>query len=260
MKCENCGNEHDGSYGSGRFCSDHCRRVYSGKHVNINGKQKCNFRGKHKALYGTWKCEQCNIVFETRRKLHEHNHQVHPVQDGSSWNKGLTKESDARVLSISQTLAEKYAKGIYVSAFKGKKHSLNSKQKMSQIAKAGYKSGKRKGWQSRHITSFPEKFWRAVLDNNGIQYCINFPVSRKSLGDNSSKSYFLDFKIKNNIDLEIDGAQHRFRKEHDKKRDELLTNNGYKVYRIAWNEIHSDSGKLLMKNKINAFLKWLSKQ
>ena len=31
MKCENCGNEHDGSYGSGRFCSDHCRRVYSGK-------------------------------------------------------------------------------------------------------------------------------------------------------------------------------------------------------------------------------------
>ena len=31
MKCENCGNEHDGSYGSGRFCSDYCRRSYSGK-------------------------------------------------------------------------------------------------------------------------------------------------------------------------------------------------------------------------------------
>ena len=38
MKCENCNREHDGSYGSGRFCSDHCRRVYSGKRVNINGK------------------------------------------------------------------------------------------------------------------------------------------------------------------------------------------------------------------------------
>lgn len=35
--CECCGKEHDGSYGSGRFCSDHCRRVYSGKRVNING-------------------------------------------------------------------------------------------------------------------------------------------------------------------------------------------------------------------------------
>jgi len=32
MKCENprCSKEHDGSYGSGRFCSDHCRRVYIG--------------------------------------------------------------------------------------------------------------------------------------------------------------------------------------------------------------------------------------
>ena len=29
--CENCGNEHDGSYGSGRFCSDHCRRSFNGK-------------------------------------------------------------------------------------------------------------------------------------------------------------------------------------------------------------------------------------
>ena len=37
-KCENCGKKHNGSYGSRRFCSDHCRRVYSGKRVNINGK------------------------------------------------------------------------------------------------------------------------------------------------------------------------------------------------------------------------------
>lgn len=131
---------------------------------------------------------------------------------------------------------------------------------MSQIAKAGYKNGKRKGWQSRHITSFPEVFWKTVLDKNKIRYQINFPVSRKSLGDNSSKSYFLDFKINDDIDLEIDGAQHRFRKEHDKKRDTLLTNNGFKVYRIEWNEINTDSGKISMQNKIDQFLKWLSKQ
>lgn len=30
-KCENCGNEHDGSYGSGRFCSSKCARSYSRK-------------------------------------------------------------------------------------------------------------------------------------------------------------------------------------------------------------------------------------
>jgi hypothetical protein len=25
FKCEYCGKEHDGSYGSGRFCSNHCK-------------------------------------------------------------------------------------------------------------------------------------------------------------------------------------------------------------------------------------------
>ena len=33
MKCENCGNEHDGSYGSGRFCSKHCRCSFNAKKV-----------------------------------------------------------------------------------------------------------------------------------------------------------------------------------------------------------------------------------
>lgn len=31
MKCENCGHEHDGSYGSGRFCSQKCARGFSTK-------------------------------------------------------------------------------------------------------------------------------------------------------------------------------------------------------------------------------------
>lgn len=31
MKCENCNNEHDGSYGSGRFCSLKCARGFSTK-------------------------------------------------------------------------------------------------------------------------------------------------------------------------------------------------------------------------------------
>lgn len=31
MKCENCNKEHDGSYGSGRFCSAKCSRSFSSK-------------------------------------------------------------------------------------------------------------------------------------------------------------------------------------------------------------------------------------
>ena len=39
MECENCGNEHDGSYGSGRFCSEHCRRQYSTRIGNLHRKE-----------------------------------------------------------------------------------------------------------------------------------------------------------------------------------------------------------------------------
>jgi len=40
--CENCGNDHDGSYGSGRFCSSKCSRGFStkAKRKEINEKLK----------------------------------------------------------------------------------------------------------------------------------------------------------------------------------------------------------------------------
>ena len=63
--CENCGNEHDGSYGSGRFCSNHCRHVFIGKQTK---KHICNFQNtRKKSPYGTWKCDKCDLIFETRR-------------------------------------------------------------------------------------------------------------------------------------------------------------------------------------------------
>lgn len=106
MKCENCGNEHDGSYGSGKFCSEHCRRSFCGKK---NKKHVCNFKCK-KAPYGTWKCNACNLVFSTRRELSCHNHKIHPVQKGTSWNKGLTKD-DPRVKKYLTTIQQKRESG-----------------------------------------------------------------------------------------------------------------------------------------------------
>lgn len=120
-------------------------------------------------------------------------------------------------------------------------------------------NGTHKGWQSRNIISYPEQFWINVLENNGIKYSFNHVVNkRKDLGLDDSSNYFLDFLISDNIDLEIDGKQHKYedRKISDKIRDEFLTKNGFIVYRVEWNEINSDDGKRLMKEKINKFLKF----
>jgi very-short-patch-repair endonuclease len=105
------------------------------------------------------------------------------------------------------------------------------------------------GWQSRNISSYPEIFWKKVLNNNNIEYKHNFKFDK----------YFLDFYIMNNgkfIDLEIDGKQHKYldRLESDKIRDNFITKNNIIVYRIEWNEINSEKGKLLMEEKINKFL------
>lgn len=37
--CEYCGNEHDGSYGSGRFCGASCRAKYADSHISKETRQ-----------------------------------------------------------------------------------------------------------------------------------------------------------------------------------------------------------------------------
>lgn len=111
--------------------------------------------------------------------------------------------------------------------------------------------GKHKGWVSRKIISYPERFWIKVLENNHIEYDKEHPFGK----------YFLDFYIVKNgkeIDLEIDGKQHLYddRKIKDAERDTYIKENNVIVYRIPWNSINTDEGKCKMKSKIDEFLKF----
>lgn len=142
----------------------------------------------------------------------------------------------------------------------GKKYvSEKTKRIIKEKALKRVEEGIHKGWTSRNITSYPEQFWKTVLDNNNIKYNFNAVVPKQLLGLNDASSYFLDFLIGDNIDLEIDGKQHGYteRSQKDIQRDETLIKNGYIVYRIAWNEIVSEEGSKLMKQKIDKFLAWL---
>ena len=92
-----------------------------------------------------------------------------------------------------------------------------------------------------------------MLNNNGISFKREYAVKK----EDGIHCYFLDFFIEKGnkkIDLEIDGSQHSFRKEHDKERDEFLIKEGYEVYRIDWNDLRSQKGKELMKEKIDKFI------
>lgn len=136
--------------------------------------------------------------------------------------------------------------------------SLRSKESIQKIKN----EGRFQGWKSRNITSYPENFWKTVLNNNNIQYQREYLFSYGNL--KNRERYFLDFYIEINgrkIDLEIDGKQHKFedRLSHDIQRDKIIKSKGIEVYRIEWNEINSEVGKQKMKEKINNFLKYYNK-
>ena len=119
-------------------------------------------------------------------------------------------------------------------------------------------AGTFKGWMSRNVISYAEKFWIKVLDNNNISYVREYKLSNP----NSSQYYFLDFYIEigdRKIDLEIDGKQHLLpeRIEHDRIRDEYVKSVGIEVYRIPWNKMISEKGCQLMKEKIDKFLEYI---
>lgn len=119
------------------------------------------------------------------------------------------------------------------------------------------KNGTHNGWQSRNIESYPETFFKKVLNNNKIEYEFNKPIKKRDLGIDCDSNYFLDFYIKvGNIDLEIDGSQHRYRINHDELRDKSLLNNGFNVYRIKWKSVNNNAGKEYIKNEIDKFIEY----
>lgn len=143
------------------------------------------------------------------------------------------------------------------------RHSEAGLEYLSQKGKTCHErvvaEGRFKGWMTRNITSYAEKFWIDVLNNNGVPYKREHIVQ---YGEKANDHYFLDFFIEINgkrVDLEIDGKQHKYadRMEHDKIRDERLRNLGYEVYRVEWNSVNNEKGKAAMKQKIDAFLQFI---
>ena len=71
MKCVLCGKEHDGTYGSGRFCSSHCARSFSTK----NNREEIN-----KKVSTTLKQNFKNTVGKTKREIEQEHRLQNQIQ------------------------------------------------------------------------------------------------------------------------------------------------------------------------------------
>lgn len=140
------------------------------------------------------------------------------------WNKGLTKETDNRVLqnslAVSNALKGKPSKTIWTDSMRRAKSEW--RKKLHKDFPEMHPNRKLAGNRSK--MSYPEKVAYDFL----IKHAIVFEHQKKI------DRFYPDFVIGNLI-IEIDGVNWHD-KEKDKLRDEIISNHGYTIIRISTNE------------------------
>lgn len=227
--CINCNQPIQYKKKNNKFCSSSCAAIHNNKNRIVTKEQKIKTSKSLKGISRDKKplkefkrvCKCCNIEYIVKRRK----------DDTLSRNLYCSFECSNKMMKINVGLAQKEL----------------------------VKNGLHKGWKSRKILSYPEKFFIKVLKHHNMKYKHNLPINKRDLGLEDSSNYFLDFYFKDKkIDLEIDGKQHTYeeRKDSDETRDENLIKYGIIVYRIKWREINSKQGKEYIKNEIDKFLKF----
>lgn len=191
-------------------------------------------------------CPYCNKEFEKKNAWCSHkgkcklNPNYSKQKTGGGWNKGKHL-SDEYKLKIKEGVrrAIEAGKKYDGSAWVGRKHTEEQKQKISASMKKAHKEGRAHNigecrWNNE--PSYPEQWFMKVLKNEfGLEkdkdYQTEFPFHRFSL----------DFAWPDRkICIEIDGEQHqRFQeqKQRDIEKDKLLKEEGWKELRKDWQEI-----------------------
>lgn len=201
MNCENCDLEHDGKYGSGRFCS-----------------------------------QQCSRSFSTKAKRKDINNKVSKKLKGISTTDGL---EIILPLCIECTKNKVKRKGkTFCSRSCQMKYRWKDKEYKKKISKVSSDNAIKRhnnpdiefGWKSRNKLepSYPESIAiRYFEEVKFIEYEREYKVGK----------YFIDFAlIKRKIAIEIDGRQHdkEERKIKDIEKDYLLKSLGWTIFRIKY--------------------------
>ena len=244
--CEKCGKEHDGSYGSGRFCSKRCACQYASMYVDykknaLSHKGKTQNHTKQRFPYGTWKCPYCNKILDTKRLLQIHKHEYHQQIDKNgkriTWNKGLTKETDERVKHNAKAVSIAMKKGIANGSiinrctsiyWTAEKRKAQSEEKKRLYAEHPEKHPNCKLAGNRKQMTYPEQIAFDWLSTSNIE----FEHQKEFCFDGIKR--FVDFYIPSKkMFIEIDGEYwHPEGNDRDKQKDEIALKNGYMTIRI----------------------------
>lgn len=130
---------------------------------------------------------------------------------------------------------------------KGRKLSINAKEKVSEGMKKAHSEGRawnigKSRWNNQ--PSYPEKFFRRVIENeiDDKNYRTEYNVG----------IYSIDFAWVNRmLAFEVDGEQHEKPeyKERDQRKDKFLQERGWKILRLKWKEVSNNPKEEIQKLK-----------
>lgn len=131
------------------------------------------------------------------------------------------------------------------------KHTEEYKAKMREIRlKYMAEHPESTAWRKRNEPSYPEKCFIKFLVENG--YDKKYLIEREK----SVFPFYIDFAFTpGDVAVEIDGSQHitdEERMNRDKKKDETLLKNGWKVLRVSENIVKTDWS--ILKEKLDYML------
>lgn len=187
-------------------------------------------KDKNHPKYQEWYEERKRIGFNNKGK--------------SSWNKGLTKETDERLVNTSETHKKNYKLGINKCGFKNFKLPKSHYVKIANRMKNGGAIKARLSVKFNRISK-PELQFKKILDTFHINYEQQFKLNK----------YFFDFYLPNyKLLIEIDGRYwHNYPdyKKSDWFKNDVCCNNGYYLLRFWEHEVLCK--KLILFNLNNIF-------
>ena len=279
MICEVCKKEHDGSYGSGRFCSLSCKQKFCSAYrkTSLKSKQACSIQcdceycGEHfesrKALkkhypqcnkkrhrYSMkWICK-CGEIFNSRRTFYMHKKALKHYNYNGGHIRGenlkccFCGESHNTLSGLRQH--EHFCiKNPDRAHRKGHKHSEEEKKQISERMKKLHAEGKAFSWadlSKRKEPSWPEKWFIEVLKNE-----FSLIENKDYFREVKFHTFSLDFVFGKKV-IEMDGSQHKrseYQKDCDKRKDALLKQEGYDELRLDWAECYNNSKEVIQRVK-----------
>lgn len=210
MICENCNKQHDGSYGSGRFCSSKCARGFSTKAKRKEINKKVSEKLTKEKLIKV--CPECGKEFNP----YANRSGIKFCSNPCSLNNRLKRPEYRKALS------------------KAQKKRCESIEERNRLRKIGRKGGfGNKGYTKRGIRfeSNLEKKCFEHLDILGLKY-----EAHKIIPNSSKVSdiYLVDFDLW----IEIDGIDREVKKKY------LKENYEYWIHKLEIYEEHNLNYKI----------------